>query len=83
MTTPTTEADLTLNLLDLDEDGLSEEEARRRRIERNKPLVALIQSWIDEAENATEEERRQAAEDWDELKRALDEHRNLGSKLFP
>lgn len=79
MTTSTTEID---RLLDPREVGISEEEARLRRIERNKPHVALIQSWIDEAENATDEERKQAAEDWEELKRALDEDRIPGSKLF-
>jgi len=63
MTTPTTETVPGRDLLDPDEPGISDDEARRRRIERNQPLIALLDAWIAEAENMSDEERRKAEED--------------------
>ncbi len=80
MTSPITEPDL---LLDPREDGIDEEEAQRRRTTAKQSLLALIDSWIAEGENATDEERRIAEQEWEELKRALDEDRLPGNKLFP
>ena len=79
MTTPLTEPDLSL---DPWEAGISEEEARRRQRARNQSLLALINSWIEEAENMTVEERRQAERDWEEFARAIDENRPPGQKLY-
>ena len=64
MTTPATTNQLAL---DPDEEGIDEEESRRRRIERNRSLITLLDQWIAEGENATEEERRQAIEEWEEF----------------
>ncbi len=80
MTTPTAESDL---LLDPWEAGIDEDEAQRRRIAARQSLIALLDEWIAEGENATEEERRIAEQEWEELKRALDEDRLPGNKLFP
>ena len=55
MTTPASTNQLAL---DPDEEGIDEEESRRRRIERNRSLITLLDQWIAEGENATEEERR-------------------------
>ena len=73
MTTPITEPDLSL---DPWEEGISDEEARRRQHARNQSLIALIYSWIEEAE------RRQAKQDWEEFARAIDEDRPPGQKLY-
>lgn len=79
MTAPITETDPAVEPAD----GLiDEEEARRQRIARNRPTIELLQSWIDEAENATDEERRIAQEEWEEFVRGIDEHRLPGYKLF-
>lgn len=43
MTTPTTATDI---LLDPREEGIDEEEARRRRIAANQSLIALLDEWI-------------------------------------
>ena len=82
MTTPTTETISDADILDPDEPGIDEDEARRRRIVRNQPLIALLDKWIAEAENMTDEERRQAQEDWEEFARGIDEHRLPGFKLY-
>jgi hypothetical protein len=79
MTTPIIEPDL---LLDPREEGIDEEEAERRRVVARQSLVALIDSWIEEAENMTDEERRQAERDWEEFARAIDEDRLPGQKLY-
>ena len=79
MTTPITEPDLSL---DPWEEGIAEEEAERRRIAARQSLMALIDSWIEEAESATDEERRIAEEEWEEFVRAIDEDRPPGYKLF-
>lgn len=65
--TPTSTAATGIEELDPDEPGITEEKSRRRRIERNKPLIALLDQWIAEGENATEEERRIAEEEWKEF----------------
>ena len=69
MTTPVTEPDLSL---DPWEEGISDEESRRRQPARNQSLIALIDSWIAEGENATDEERRAAEEEWDEFLRGIE-----------
>ena len=69
MTTPITEPDLSL---DPWEEGISEEESRRRQRARNQSLIALIDSWIAEGENATDEERRAAEEEWEEFMRGIE-----------
>jgi hypothetical protein len=61
MTIPVSETE---RLLDPREEGISQEEAERRRVAAKQSLLALINSWIAEGENATEEERRAAAEEW-------------------
>lgn len=72
MTTHITETIPDLDVLDPDEAGISEEEARRRRVERNKPLIALLDEWIAEGENATDEERRIAEEEWEQFFREFE-----------
>jgi hypothetical protein len=67
MTSPITATETGLERLDPDEPGISDEESRRRRIERNKPLIALLDQWIAEGENATEEERQRAVDEWEEF----------------
>ncbi len=69
---PTTETVPGRDLLDPDEPGISEDEARRRRIVRNQPLIALIDEWIAEAEIAMEEERRIAEEEWEQFFREFE-----------
>ncbi len=65
MTIPMTETHPGCDVLDQDEPGIGEDEARRRRIERNRPLLALLDEWIAEGENATDEERRIAEAEWE------------------
>ena len=79
MTRPITEPDLSL---DPWEDGIDEEESLRRKLVRNQSLIALIESRIAEGENATEEERRAAEQEWVEFIHAIDEDRPPGYKLF-
>lgn len=57
----------TEHLLDPREEGISDEEAERRRVAAKQSLLALVDSWIAEGENATEEERRRAEEEWKEF----------------
>jgi hypothetical protein len=59
-----------------------EEHARLRQIERNRPAIELIESWIREGEAATDEERRIAEQEWEEFKRGIDEYRLSDRKLF-
>jgi hypothetical protein len=59
-------------------DGDSDEERRQRQIELNQPVIALLQSWLEDDEES-EEEQREALE---LLKRAIDENRLPGQKLF-
>ncbi len=54
----------TEHLLDPREAGISEEEAERRRSAARQSLLALVDSWIAEGDNATDEERRLAEEEW-------------------
>lgn len=53
---------------------------REEQLKRNQALIALIESWV--AEDRQEDPERLRAE-WEELKRALDESRPEGQKLFP
>ena len=53
---------------------------REEQLKRNQALIALIESWV--AEDLQEDPERLRAE-WEELKRALDESRPEGQKLFP
>lgn len=64
MMIPATETE---RLLDPGEEGISAEEAERRRLAAKQSLLALIDSWIAEGQNATEEERRRAEEEWKEF----------------
>ena len=79
MTSPIATPDV---LLDPREEGIDEEEAQRRRIAAKQSLIELIDSWIEEAENMTDSERRQAERDWEEFARAIDEDRPPGQKLY-
>ena len=55
-----------------------EDEQRRRQIKQNQPLIALLDSWLeDESESA--EEHRAALE---EFMRGIDENRKGGRQLF-
>jgi hypothetical protein len=56
----------------------SEEERRQRQIELNKPLIALLDSWLEDDEESPEEQ--QAA--LEALMRGIDENRPEGAKLF-
>jgi hypothetical protein len=55
-------------------DGLDPEIAEQ--IERNKHLIAVLESW----RNASEEERMDQFETWEVLKRSLDEDELQGDK---
>jgi DNA mismatch repair protein MutH len=52
-----------------------------RRLKRERGM-ALLQSWIDEANAATDEEREVADKEWRETMRALDEDRGSSRKIF-
>lgn len=65
-----------------DDASVNDEAARQQRIERNRPAIELLESWIAEGERATDEERRIAEEEWEAFKRGIDEFRLPGSKLF-
>lgn len=52
-----------------------------RRLKRERGM-ALLQSWIDEANAASDEEREAADQEWRETMRALDEDRGSARKLF-
>lgn len=69
MTIPVTE---THHLLNPREEGISEEEAERRRVAAKQSSLAPLDSWVAEGESATEEDRRHAEE---ERKRGLRELR--------
>lgn len=56
----------------------SEEEQRRLQIERNKPLIALLDSWLED-DSESPEEQRVALE---ELMRGIDVGRAEGTKLL-
>jgi len=56
-----------------------EEERRRRQIEKNRPLIALLESWAEGDDQESVQEQREALE-W--LMRALDEDRPSNRKLF-
>jgi hypothetical protein len=60
------------------ESDLTEEERRQRQIELGKPLIALLQSWLEE-DDESEEEQDAALE---EFMRGIDEARPAGAKLF-
>lgn len=53
---------------------------REEQMKRNQALIALIESWV--AEDLQEDPEKLRSE-WEELKRALDESRPEGQKLFP
>lgn len=55
----------------------SEEERRKRQIELNQPLIALLDSWLAEDEEPTEAERRE----FEEFMRSIDANRGE-RKLF-
>ena len=57
----------------------SNEENRRRQIERNQPAIDLLDAWGD----ADEAEIQDQIETWEFLKRALDEDRPSYRKFFP
>lgn len=59
------------------ERALTEEEQRLRQVEINKPLVALLDAWLEEPVEDPEAERRQFLE----FMRGIDEHRTE-RKLF-
>lgn len=50
---------------------------------KNQAAIDLLESWVQEAENATDEERQQADAEWRASMRDLDEHRLSARKLFP
>ena len=56
---------------------LTEEEQRLRQIEINKPLVALLDAWLEEPVEDADAERREFIE----FMRGIDEHRTE-RKLF-
>lgn len=56
-----------------------EELERQRQIERNRPVIALLDSWLEDSDESEEDQR--AALEW--LMRALDEDRPSERKLFP
>jgi len=58
---------------------MDEETQRLRRIERNKPLVALLDSWLEE--ELTPEEEEEQRRSFQEFIRGIDEHRTV-RKLF-
>jgi hypothetical protein len=58
---------------------LTEEEQRQRQIEINKPLVALLASWLDDDAGESTEVQRAELE---ELMRGIDENRRGGRQLF-
>lgn len=57
----------------------TEKERRRRQIEKNQGLIALLDSWLD----ADEEEIQEQKDTWEFLRQALDEDRPSYRKLFP
>jgi hypothetical protein len=59
------------------ESPLTDEAHRLRQIESNKPLVALLDAWLEEPVEDPEAERRQFLE----FMRGIDEHRTE-RKLF-
>jgi hypothetical protein len=61
------------------EADMTEEEVRQRQIELNRPTVALLQSWIEDEQEDSEEEQREALA-W--LMEAMDEDRPSDRKLF-
>lgn len=50
---------------------------------KNQGAMELLQHWIEEAETMSDEEKRQADEEWKATMRDLDEHRYSTRKLFP
>lgn len=56
----------------------SEEEQRLRRIERNRPLGQLLDSWLEDDDETPEEQRRAL----EALMRGIDENRPADAKLF-
>jgi hypothetical protein len=60
------------------DEELTEEERRQRQIELNKPVIALLQSWLE----GDEEDEREQRETLEALKRGIDELRPPGLKLF-
>jgi hypothetical protein len=61
------------------EADMTEEEVRQRQIELNRPTVALLLSWIEDEQEDSEEEQREALA-W--LMEAMDEDRPSDRKLF-
>jgi hypothetical protein len=53
-------------------------QARRHQAQANQGLIELLNSWA----NPTDEERQEQAETWEYLKRAIDEDRPDGAKLY-
>ena len=53
---------------------------REEQLKRNQALIAMIEAW--DAEDAQEDPEVMRAE-WEAFKRALDEDRLPGQKLFP
>jgi hypothetical protein len=58
---------------------LTDEERRQRQIELNRPIIALLDSWLE----GDEEDEREQRETLKALKRGIDEVRPPGLKLFP
>jgi hypothetical protein len=57
---------------------LDAEEQRRRQVELNKPVIALLESWLDDESESPGEQR----ENLIKLMRAIDEDRAGGRLLF-
>lgn len=58
--------------------SLTREERRRRQIELNRPVIELLQSWLEDDEEPEDEQRASL----EELKHGIDAHRLPGQKLF-
>ena len=58
-------------------DETDEEQLRQEQIIRNQPLIALLESWMEDDEEPTEEEQAQ----FQEFTRGIDENRGE-RKLF-
>lgn len=54
-----------------------------RRATRKTIAIAWLQSWVDEAESAPDEEKAQAEAEWRDLARSIDKSRTSYRKLFP
>ena len=67
------------------DEALAQEDERERaaRHEKNQRAIAILQSFVDDADRATEEERAQAEAEWRDTARSIDENRTSYRKLFP